>query len=152
MPVTPDPLNLNLKVTPGKQIGGDHYQSLGVHPDHFATANDWDATAFSILKYLTRWRSKEGLKDLQKAHHFVERRTGFQQVGLTPDPSTQVVAMAAYLRLNKIPAADTRAFMLLEQWVAFRPTAAMAFDLKTEIEIMMADAADGGGFQWPTKS
>tara|TARA_R110000824_G_scaffold281019_1_gene469295 strand:+ start:201 stop:584 length:384 start_codon:yes stop_codon:yes gene_type:complete len=56
-----------------KQVGGEHYK--GVDQEHWdwVHANNLDYFQGQITKYVYRWKSKNGLEDLQKAHHFLEK-------------------------------------------------------------------------------
>lgn len=55
-----------------KQVSGDHYKSLKIQPIEFIHANGIPFTEGSVIKYVTRWRDKGGLADLEKAKHFLE--------------------------------------------------------------------------------
>lgn len=55
-----------------RQIGGDHYKSSIQHWD-YVIANDLDYFQAQITKYVTRWKKKNGIKDLEKAQHFLEK-------------------------------------------------------------------------------
>lgn len=55
-----------------KQEGGDHYKSLSIQPMEYGMANGLDPLQFSILKYVTRFRNKNGVADLKKAKHCLE--------------------------------------------------------------------------------
>ena len=54
------------------QIGGDHYKNHGIQPVEFIHANKLDFFQGNVIKYVTRWRAKGGLKDLEKAKHYLE--------------------------------------------------------------------------------
>ena len=55
-----------------RQIGGDHYRAVYQHWDFVADA--WlGYFEAQITKYLSRWRKKEGVKDLAKALHYYEK-------------------------------------------------------------------------------
>ena len=54
------------------QEGGDHYKSLKIQPVEYIHANGLGFFEGSIVKYVTRWRSKNGLEDLRKARHFID--------------------------------------------------------------------------------
>lgn len=56
------------------QIGGTHYQrgGKGQHWD-FAPANNMGGLEFNCSKYICRWEHKDGLKDLQKANHYIDK-------------------------------------------------------------------------------
>lgn len=55
------------------QIGGDHYKKKSIEPWDYIIANDLPFMEGSIVKYITRWRDKAGIKDLQKARHFIDK-------------------------------------------------------------------------------
>jgi hypothetical protein len=55
-----------------RQIGGNHYQKPIQHWD-FVIANNMPYMEAQIMKYLCRWREKNGLSDLRKAQHFLEK-------------------------------------------------------------------------------
>jgi hypothetical protein len=54
------------------QVGGDHYRS-GVQHWDYVVANGLDYFQAQIIKYVTRWRKKGGVEDLDKARHFLEK-------------------------------------------------------------------------------
>ena len=54
------------------QHAGDHYKSMKIQPVEFAHANGLEFCEGSVVKYVCRHRSKNGLEDLKKAHHFIE--------------------------------------------------------------------------------
>jgi hypothetical protein len=54
------------------QVSGDHYKSLKIQPIEFIHANGIPFAEGSVIKYVTRWRAKGGIADLEKAKHFIE--------------------------------------------------------------------------------
>lgn len=58
----------------GTQIGGNHYKSWPIEVLEFWAANHehLPATEGAIVKYVCRWRNKDGLKDLRKARHLLD--------------------------------------------------------------------------------
>ncbi|MEX6663714.1 DUF3310 domain-containing protein [Pseudomonas sp. W2-17] len=54
------------------QVSGDHYKSLKIQPIEFIHANGIPFAEGSVIKYVTRWRTKGGIADLEKAKHFIE--------------------------------------------------------------------------------
>lgn len=57
-----------------RQVGGDHYKALGRYqPWQIIEALHLDFFEGSVLKYLLRWRRKNGVEDLRKAIHVLER-------------------------------------------------------------------------------
>lgn len=55
-----------------KQVGGRHYKSLAIQPVTYAMANNLGFMEGSVIKYVTRWHDKDGIRDLEKAKHFIE--------------------------------------------------------------------------------
>ena len=55
-----------------KQVDGNHYKSTIQHWD-YVIANELDYFQAQITKYVTRWKKKNGIKDLEKAQHFLEK-------------------------------------------------------------------------------
>ena len=60
------------------QVGGSHYTKCQIQPWDYVIANNLDYFQGSIIKYVTRWRDKNGVEDLQKAKHFLEKYIEFQ--------------------------------------------------------------------------
>lgn len=54
------------------QVGGDHYKKYSIQPVEYIHSNNIPFIEGSIIKYVTRWRDKGGLKDLEKARHFID--------------------------------------------------------------------------------
>ena len=54
------------------QVGGDHYVHMAIQPVEFIHANNIPFIEGNVIKYVTRWRQKNGLKDLEKAKHYLE--------------------------------------------------------------------------------
>ena len=54
------------------QVGGGHYKAPIQHWD-FVIANDLGYFEGQITKYITRWRKKNGVQDLIKARHFLDK-------------------------------------------------------------------------------
>ena len=55
-----------------KQIGGDHYKAKGIQPVEYCMANNIGFMEGSVIKYVTRWKDKGGVQDLEKARHFLD--------------------------------------------------------------------------------
>lgn len=54
------------------QVAGGHYKSLKIQPIEYIHANGIPFAEGSVIKYVTRWRDKGGIADLEKAKHFLE--------------------------------------------------------------------------------
>jgi hypothetical protein len=55
-----------------KQVGGSHYKDKGIQPIIYIHANNLGFCEGNVVKYVTRWRDKNGIADLKKAIHYLE--------------------------------------------------------------------------------
>ena len=55
-----------------EQVGGDHYSKLAIQPVTYINANGLSYLQGNVIKYVTRYKDKNGLQDLKKAKHYVE--------------------------------------------------------------------------------
>jgi hypothetical protein len=60
------------------QIDGSHYKDLVIQPMEYSMKNKLDACQHTAIKYITRFREKGGIKDLQKAIHCIEMLIEFE--------------------------------------------------------------------------
>lgn len=60
------------------QVGGDHYKKLKIQPMEYSMANGLDACQHTIVKYVTRFRDKGGVADLEKARHCIDMLIEFE--------------------------------------------------------------------------
>lgn len=56
-----------------RQVGGQHYKDQGIQPWDFIAANNLGFFEGNIVKYITRWRAKGGVADLEKVKHYIEK-------------------------------------------------------------------------------
>lgn len=61
------------------QIGGDHYKHLAIQPMEYSMKNGLDACQHTAIKYITRFREKGGIADLEKAKHCIDMLIEFEQ-------------------------------------------------------------------------
>lgn len=61
----------NPSLAAAKQVGGSHYQ-LPIQPIDYITKNNIPYREANIIKYVTRYKNKNGLQDLEKAKHYLE--------------------------------------------------------------------------------
>jgi len=54
------------------QVGGSHYRDKGIQPINYIHANNLGFCEGNVVKYVTRWRDKNGVADLKKAIHYLE--------------------------------------------------------------------------------
>lgn len=53
------------------QVAGSHYQR-GIQPWDIISEWELDFWEGNVLKYLLRWKHKDGVQDLKKAKHYLE--------------------------------------------------------------------------------
>jgi Protein of unknwon function (DUF3310) len=54
------------------QVGGDHYRKYPIQPVEFCIANDIGFLAGNVIKYVTRYKDKNGAEDIRKAIHYLK--------------------------------------------------------------------------------
>jgi hypothetical protein len=54
------------------QEGGSHYKDMKIQPMEYSMANSLNACQHTIIKYVSRYKSKNGLEDLKKARHTLD--------------------------------------------------------------------------------
>jgi len=54
------------------QVGGEHYKNKKIQPITFIMENDLGFCEGNIIKYVTRYKDKNGLEDLKKARHYID--------------------------------------------------------------------------------
>lgn len=56
-----------------RQVGGNHYKTGG--EEHWDRVHRLDLDYFQgqITKYVERWKKKNGVQDLKKAQHFLQK-------------------------------------------------------------------------------
>ena len=55
-----------------QQVGGDHYRRLKIQPVEYIHRNGLGFIEGCVIKYVSRWRDKNGIDDLRKARHFID--------------------------------------------------------------------------------
>ena len=54
------------------QVGGNHYKNFVIQPTEYIFMNGIPFIEGNIIKYISRWRTKNGIEDLRKVIHYVE--------------------------------------------------------------------------------
>lgn len=54
------------------QVGGNHYKSMRIQPVEFIQANGLGFCEGNAIKYVCRWKHKNGVEDLKKARHYID--------------------------------------------------------------------------------
>jgi len=56
-----------------KQVSGKHYKDKEIQPWDYIYANNLGYFEGNCVKYVSRWKDKGGIADLQKAIHYLEK-------------------------------------------------------------------------------
>jgi hypothetical protein len=56
----------------GKQIGGNHYKNFNIQPYEFISKNELSFFQGNVIKYVCRYKNKNGIQDLEKIIHYCE--------------------------------------------------------------------------------
>jgi len=55
-----------------RQEGGDHYSKHKIQPYTFITSNNLSFFQGNVIKYVVRYKDKNGIEDLKKIIHYCE--------------------------------------------------------------------------------
>ena len=55
-----------------KQIGGSHYKLFHIQPYEFISKNNLSFFQGNVVKYVCRYKDKNGIQDLEKIIHYCE--------------------------------------------------------------------------------
>jgi len=56
-----------------KQVDGEHYHQKTIQPWDYITMNRLGYLEGNIIKYVTRYKEKNGMRDLEKAKHYLDK-------------------------------------------------------------------------------
>ena len=54
------------------QVAGSHYKDMNIQPVEYIHANGIGYFEGNVIKYISRWRKKNGIADLEKAKHYID--------------------------------------------------------------------------------
>lgn len=55
-----------------EQVAGSHYKDMAIQPFEYIHKNGIGFAEGCAIKYLSRWKVKNGVEDLRKARHFID--------------------------------------------------------------------------------
>lgn len=56
-----------------RQIQGTHYKKQVIQPWDYIAINGIPYLEGNVIKYVSRWRDKGGIADLEKAKHYIDK-------------------------------------------------------------------------------
>lgn len=54
------------------QCGGSHYRHFAIQPSEFIHRNNLGFLVGNVIKYVVRYKVKNGRQDLEKAKHYID--------------------------------------------------------------------------------
>lgn len=69
---------INIKASE-TQIGGSHYSDMAIQPIEFIHKNNLSFIQGNVIKYVCRYKSKNGVEDLLKAKHYIDLLIEFEE-------------------------------------------------------------------------
>ena len=104
-----------------KQVGGGHYRTVkkdGVQHWDYCVVVNVPNLEYAATKYLTRWYKKNGLQDIQKAVHYMEKRIeSFRNhVGIVKGANRNQGLFNRYIEDNQIPHHEREVIDLIMHW------------------------------------
>jgi hypothetical protein len=60
-------------------VGGDHYKKMKIQPMEYCLVNNISYIEGNVIKYVSCWRFREGLQDLEKAQHYLEMLIAYEK-------------------------------------------------------------------------
>ena len=55
-----------------EQHGGNHYKDMTIQPIEYTLKNNLGFCEGNIIKYVSRYKNKNGVEDLKKARHYLD--------------------------------------------------------------------------------
>ena len=83
------------------QIGGSHYKAMPYQPIVLIDRLELDYFRGNVLKYLCRYRQKDGIKDLQKARHYCELAKELNDFNFSPS-TLDIEEVDDFVHINEI--------------------------------------------------
>ena len=83
-----------------EQVGGSHYKKFSIQPVEFIQKNGLGFCEGNAIKYLCRWRAKNGIQDLQKAIHYINMLIEMETAKRDFKKEAQDVMKEVYKRWN----------------------------------------------------
>ena len=56
-----------------EQVGGEHYRNKAIQPWDYIVSNNLGYLEGCVVKYVSRYKEKGGMQDLEKAAHYLQK-------------------------------------------------------------------------------
>jgi hypothetical protein len=99
-----------------RQVGGTHYRGKMQHWD-FVEKHGLGYVEGNATKYLSRWRNKNGLQDLEKSQHYVDKLIELSYEGRGPRGFVPVGIIRDFCNEHELSETEFEIFKrLCKQW------------------------------------
>lgn len=85
-----------------KEVGGTHYADMKIEPIELIEAFGLDFIQGSIIKYISRYKNKNGVEDLKKAIHYCNMRIDSDSLFKRRLGELDEFAIKTYCMLNEL--------------------------------------------------
>jgi hypothetical protein len=99
-----------------RQVGGDHYRKGGIQHWDFVVSHDYGYLEGQVSKYLARWRNKNGLQDLDKSLHFLEKIVSVHRQAEASANGLRPIPIETFFAANRVPPQEQVIFLLLHAY------------------------------------
>lgn len=100
-----------------RQVGGDHYKNGALEHWDLIERHGIGYLEGCATKYIARWRKKNGLQDLEKADHYVQKLLELYDEGVRlPRGVVPHQTIADFCRVNGCDAVEAGALNMLLHW------------------------------------
>lgn len=104
-----------------RQVGGEHYKSsTGYQHWDWVTDLNLNYLVGNATKYISRWRKKNGLQDLDKAMHYVDKLIERVEAGLIPCDirRSYMNETERFINDNRLGETEGQLMMMLVSWTS----------------------------------
>jgi hypothetical protein len=84
-------------------INPEHYDMGGIQPIEYIMANDLGFLEGNIIKYVTRYKFKNGLEDLKKAQTYLTWLIENEEKKITPTPKNDEIPQLGVVKITRTP-------------------------------------------------
>lgn len=89
------------------QIGGSHYRNKGIQPIELIVALNLNFIEGNIVKYITRYKEKNGVQDLMKCIHYSQLAIELKCIRHNVDIHNNHALVLQYVKTNDLCSVQT---------------------------------------------
>lgn len=89
------------------QIGGSHYRNKGIQPIELIVALNLNFIEGNIVKYITRYKEKNGVQDIMKCIHYSQLAIELKCIRHNIDIHNNYALILQYIKTNDLCSVQT---------------------------------------------